>query len=175
MMTELDLTKLDLRDALDLAILIEEEAKDRYATLTKWVGGQYAGDASEVFRRMAINEEKHGAQLSELRRSLFKDEPRRVDRDLIDEVEAPALNRARLVMSSRKAMELAIESEEKAYDFFANACRVVTDQKVKRLFMDLREEEREHKAMLEKRLPDFPYEPAIDHEDLSEEAGSDPG
>lgn len=174
-MGRLDFTRLDLRDALDLAILIEEEARERYVEFTKTVGGRYAGDASEVFRRMAINEEKHGTQLAELRRSLFGNEPRRVSPEAIDEVEAPALNRVRLVMSSRRAMEIAIESEEKAYDFFANASRVVTDQKVRRLFMDLREEEREHKAMLEKRLPDFPSEPGIDHEDLSEEAGSDPG
>jgi rubrerythrin len=173
-MTELDFTRIDLRDALDLAILIEEEAMERYVALTKIVGGQYAGDASEVFRRMAVNEEKHGSQLAELRRSIFEDQPRRVTRDMIDEVEAPSLDRARLSMSSRRAMEIAIESEAKAYDFFARACRAATDQKVRRLFMDLREEEREHKLMLEKRLPDFPAEAGID-DDLAEEAGSDPG
>lgn len=173
-MAELDFTRLDLRDALDLAILIEEEAMERYRELTRIVGGQYQDDASEVFRRMAINEEKHGTQLAELRRSLFQDQPRRVTRDQIDEVEAPGLDRGRLSMTSRRAMEIAIESEEKAYDFFARACRAATDQKVRRLFTDLREEEREHKAMLVRRLPDFPVEPLAE-EDLSEEAGSDPG
>jgi len=173
-MPELDFTTLDLRDALDLAILIEEEARERYQSFTKIVGGRYAGDASEVFRRMAVNEEKHGTQLAELRQSLYPGEPRRVTRDQIDEVEAPAMERARLTLSSRRAMEIAIESETKAHDFFSRACRAATDPKVRRLFMDLRDEEREHEQMLRKRLPDFQAEPALD-EDLAEEAGSDPG
>jgi rubrerythrin len=173
-MTELDFTRLDLRDALDLAILIEEEAKERYVAFAKIVGGRYAGDASEVFRRMAVNEEKHGTQLAELRESLFPGEPRRMTRDQVDEVEAPAMNQARLTLTSRRAMEIAIESETKAHDFFSRACRAAVDPKVRRLFMDLREEEREHEQMLRKRLPDFPVETAMD-EDLTEEAGSDPG
>ena len=102
-MTTIDFTRIDLRDALDLAILIEEEAKERYAAFTRIVGGRYAGDATEVFRRMAINEEKHGTQLAELRRSLFADAPRRVTRDQVDEVEAPDWGRVRVTMSARRA------------------------------------------------------------------------
>ena len=173
-MAEFDFTKLDLRDALDLAVLIEEEAKERYEEFTKVVGGRYAGDASEVFRRMAINEAKHGAQLAQLRGSLFADQPRRVTRDLIDNVEAPEAIKARYTMSARTALEIAIESEIKAYDFFAQACRQASDPKVRRLFADLRDEEREHRVMLERRLPDFPPEVSFD-EDPSEEVGSDPG
>jgi rubrerythrin len=170
----LDFSKLDLRDALDLAILIEEEAKERYVAFTRIVGGRYAGDATEVFRRMALNEEKHGAQLDQLRRSLFADAPRRVTRDQVDEAEAPDWGRIRLTMSARRAMEIAIDSEVKAWEFFSGASRAATDPKVRRLFMDLREEEREHKEMLQRRLPDFPVENALE-EDPGEEAGSDPG
>ena len=173
-MTTIDFTRIDLRDALDLAIIIEEEAKERYAAFTRIVGGRYAGDATEVFRRMAINEEKHGTQLAELRRSLFADAPRRVTRDQVDEVEAPDWGRVRVTMSARRAMEIAIESETKAWEFFSEASRAATDPKVRRLFMDLREEEREHREMLQRRLPDFPAEVGID-EDPAEEAGSDPG
>lgn len=174
-MADLDFSKLDLRDALDLAILVEEEARERYEEFTKVVGGRYAGDASEVFRRMAINEEKHGAQLAQLRGSLFPGEPRRVTRDMIDEVEAPEQIKARYTMSAREALEIAIASEVKAWEFFANASRHATDAKIRRLFTDLREEEREHRAMLERRLPDFPPERNVFEEDPGEEAGSDPG
>jgi rubrerythrin len=173
-MEALDFKKIDLRDALDLAILIEEEAKERYEEFTKTVGGRYAGDASEVFRRMVINETKHRDQLAQLRDSLFPGQPLRVTRDQIDEVEAPERNKGRFSMSARRALEIAIESEIKAYDYFARACREATDEKVRRLFTDLREEEREHREMLEKRLPDFPPEQGFD-EDPTEEVGSDPG
>jgi rubrerythrin len=173
-MTQIDFKTLDLRDALDLAILIEEEAKDRYVEFTRTVGGRYAGDATEVFRRMAVNEEKHGTQLAEIRRSLFGNQPRRVTRDLIDEVEAPERNKVRYSLSAHRAIRIAIESEQKAYDFFAQACRDATDPKVRRLFVDLREEEREHREMLERRLPDFPEETGLE-EDPEEGVGSDPG
>jgi len=49
-MPEIDFAKLHLRDALDMAILIEEEARDRYQEFARTVGGRYAGDAAEVFR-----------------------------------------------------------------------------------------------------------------------------
>ena len=174
-MADLDFTKLDLRDALDLAILIEEEAMERYREFTKVVGGRYAGDAQEVFRRMAVNEEKHGAQLAQLRSSLFQDQPRRVDRDMIDEVEAPEQIRARYTMSAYDALRIAIDSEVKAFEFFARASEAATDPRVKRLFLDLRDEEREHRTLLERRVPDFPPEVNAFEEDPTEEAGSDPG
>src|SRR5512145_1059551 len=104
-MPELDFTKLDLRDALDLAILIEEEAKERYEEFTRTVGGRYAGDASVVFRKMVVAEEKHGAQLAQLRRSLFQEQPRRITRDMIDNVEAPMKIRGRYSMAARTALE----------------------------------------------------------------------
>jgi rubrerythrin len=173
-MPALDFRTLELRDALDLAILIEEEAKERYQEFTRTVGGRYAGDAAEVFRRMAINEEKHGSQLSQLRRSLFPVEPVRVTPDMIDQVEAPEHEKVRYSLSARRALEIAIESEVKAYDFFAQASLQALDPKVKRLFVELRDEEREHRTMLERRLPDFPPESGIE-EDPTEEVGSDPG
>ncbi len=174
MPTDLDFNRLDLRDALDLAILIEEEAKERYEEFTKTVGGRYKGDAAEVFRRMAINEEKHGAQLGQIRDSLFPAQERRETRDLLDEVEAPERTKGRFSMTARRAMEIAIESEVKAFDFFAKACVEAKDPKIRKLFADLRDEEKEHRAMLEARLPDFPSEIGFD-EDPTEEAGSDPG
>ena len=174
-MGRLDFTRLDLRDALDLAILIEEEAMERYLEFTKTVGGRYAGDASEVFRRMAINEEKHRAQLSELRHSLFKDEARRVDRDMIDNVEAPMRTSGRYTMSANDALGIAIDSEQRAWDFFEGASRQASDPKIKRLFLELRDEEREHRRMLERLLPDFPPEENLFEEDPTEEVGSDPG
>lgn len=174
-MERLDFKTLDLRDALDLAILVEEEAKARYQHFTLTVGGRYAGDASEVFRRMVLNEEKHRAQLVELRQSLFQDKPRRITPDMIDDVEAPLPTRGRYSMSAHAALEVAIESEIKAYDFFQGASQEATDAKVRRLFEDLRDEEREHRALLEKRLPDFPEEIHLEEEDPTEEVGSDPG
>ena len=76
MTTSLDLTKLSLMDALDLAILIEEEARQRYelfASLIGRSGGRY--DAGSFFASMAENEAKHGTELLERRMKLFGKKP----------------------------------------------------------------------------------------------------
>jgi rubrerythrin len=78
-------------------------------------------------------------------------------------------------MSANEALLVAIDSEQKAWDFFQGAAAEASDPRVKRLFLELRDEEREHRALLERRLPDFPPEVSVMEEDPTEEVGSDPG
>lgn len=165
-----DFARMDLRDALDLAILMEEEARQRYLEFSKLVGGRYTGDASDVFKLMASYEEKHGAQLSARRRSLYQDAPRRVSMDMLDEVEAPDRGQPRVFMSPRDAVEVAVRSEEKAWTFFDDALRAVKDPAVRELFAELRGEEAEHKKLLLKRLAKLPAGP-----DLTEAEADPPG
>ena len=60
-MPPIDFRTLDLQDALDLALSIEEEAKERYEEFSRITGGRYAGDAADMFRQMAGYEAKHWA------------------------------------------------------------------------------------------------------------------
>ena len=173
-MANIDFARLDLRDALDLAILIEEEAKERYESFTKIVGGRYKGDASDVFKTMAGYEAKHGAQLAERRKKLFGVQPVRVSRAMIDDIEAPDHGKPRVFMSARHAFEVALASEEKAHDFFVEALRHVKDAEVKKLFQELRDEETEHKNMIAARLKDLPPGPDVE-EDEADAPGSDAG
>jgi len=170
----IDFAKLDLRDALDLAILIEEEAEERYREFTKLVGGRYPGDASEVFARMAENEAKHRQELSAQRKKLFARQKVRVTRDQLDDAEAPDRGKPRVFMSARQAMEVALESEQKAHDFFAAALKHVKDAKVKKLFTELKAEELSHKKMLQARLKKLPKGPDVE-ESEADEPGSDAG
>ena len=170
----IDLPRLDLRDALDLAILIEEEAKQRYEEFTHVVGGRYPGDAADVFRTMALNEAKHRDELTARRRQLFGDTPSRVSLDQLDDVEAPDRGKPRVFMSAREAMQVAIASEEKARDFFEDAARRVDDVDVRRLFEELRREEVQHRAWLTERIERLPPGPDLE-EDEADEPGSDPG
>lgn len=170
----IDFKKLTLQDALDLAILIEEEAKERYEQFTKIVGGRYAGDASDMFRDMAKNEAKHHADLLAKRTSLFGDAPRKVSSAMIDDVEAPDRGAPRTFMSARQAMEVALASEEKAYDFFAAALKVVSDPQVKALFTELRDEEAQHQKYVKQRLEKLPPGPDVE-EDEADAPGSDAG
>jgi erythrin-vacuolar iron transport family protein len=171
----IDFSTLSLQDALDLAISIEEEAKDRYDEFVRRVGGgRYAGDAADMFRTMAGFEAKHRAELALRRRDLFGFAPRRVTKEALDDVEAPDRGKPRVFMSARQAMEVALSSEEKAFDFFDQALRYVTDPDVRVLFEELRDEEQKHIGLVKQRLERLAPGPDVEEED-ADAPGSDPG
>jgi rubrerythrin len=165
-----DFARLDLKDALDLAILMEDEAKARYEEFTRLVGGRYPGDAADVFKLMASYEAKHGDQLRARRRSLFQDAPSRMNMDMLDDAEAPDRGTPRVFMSPRDAVEVAMASEQKAWDFFDAALREVKDGGVRALFEELRAEEADHKKLLAAKLKGLPVGP-----DLTEAEADQPG
>lgn len=170
----IDFKSLTLQDALDLAILIEEEAQERYESFTKQVGGRYPGDAADMFRMMAGNEAKHRAELVERRRKLFGDAPPRVTTSQLDDVEAPDRGAPRVFMSARQAMEVALASEVKAYEYFGAALPHLADPQVKALFQELQGEELQHQALVKARLEKLPPGPDLEESD-ADEPGSDPG
>jgi rubrerythrin len=174
MTRKIDFATLDLQDALDLAILIEEEARERYQEFQKLVGGRYRGDASDIFRIMAESEGKHHAALLARRTQLFKDAARRVDRTWFEDVEAPDRGAPRVFMGPRQALQVALQSEEKARDFFASALPHLKDPRVKALFEELRAEEIQHQKYIEKAMVSLPPGPDLE-EGEADEPGSDGG
>ena len=172
--TGIDFSTLTLQDALDLAILIEEEARQRYEEFTRIVGGRYAGDAADMFKLMAAAETKHGNELAAQRRQLFGDAPRRVPMSALEDVEAPNRGAPRVFMSARQAMEVALSSEEKAFDFFSDALPHVKDPGVKALFEELRVEEQRHQELVRARIDRLPPGPDVE-DDEADDPGSDPG
>jgi len=156
MPTRIDFATLDLMDALDLAMLIEVEAYERYKMFAAQIGYSYAGDASTVFAGMAENEAKHGKEIAERRKALFGDAPINVTRDDIFDVEAPDVGAPRAGMSTLQAFEIALSSEQKAYDFYDDALPHVTDAEIKALFTELRDEEEEHVQMCKDAIAKLP-------------------
>lgn len=168
MTQSIDFAALTLQSALDLAILIEEEAEERYEELQHLVGGRYDGDAADVFRHMKAAEAKHGGQLRERRKKLFGDAPSTVNRGMFWEIEAPDYSKPRVYMSPLQAMKVALESEKKAYDFFVEALPFVKEPEVHALFEELRDEEVEHQKLLESHMKDLPEGPDVS-EDMADE------
>jgi len=156
MTVKLDFSKLDLRDALDLAVLIEVEAWERYKFFAKQIGIKNPHDPAAIFEFMAGNEEKHGHALSERRQALFGDAPLRVSRDDIFDVEAPEVGAPRRFMSPLQAFQLCLSSEEKAYNFYKEALDHVTEPTVKELFAELLEEEEEHVRLVNDAIAKLP-------------------
>jgi rubrerythrin len=159
----IDFTTLSLKDALDLAILIEEEARDRYDEFHENLAVHHTPDAAQFFKTMAGNEAKHGEDLMMRRQSMFPAAPRTVTRAMLWDVEAPDYDQSRTFMTARQAMEVAMACEVKAHDFFDAALAHVTDPEVRTLFEELRQEEVEHKelvqAILDRLPPDSPVSP----------------
>jgi len=172
MTTQIDVSTLNLQDALDMAILIEKEAEKRYCVFTEILGERYPGDAAAFFKMMAENERKHGIQLAEKRRSLFGNTPSRItDAMMKPDIEAPELEKAVRFMTPRRALEVSMESEIKAYEFYdqilANAQHIL-EPEVQKLIRELRDEETEHQRLLNEMKARYPdtegtdYDPDID-------------
>lgn len=167
-MNNLDFAKLNLQDALDLAVLIEKEAEERYLEFVNHLGSRYKGDATDFFAMMAKNEAIHGSELAKRRKQLFGDAPTRVNAEMISDVEAPEYSKPRDNMSPRHALDIAMESETKAYEFFNKALPSIKDADVKKLFEELRDEELEHQNLLKEQMPKYPatLDPDVDPEDI---------
>ena len=165
MSVKIDFSALDLMDALDLAVLIETEARDRYNFFAEQIGRRDAVDAASVFASMAINEAKHGDQLAERRSQLFGAKPMRVNKTALFDVEAPDVGAPRWNMSPLKAFQLALASDEKAYWFYNEALNHVRDAGVRELFTELRDEETEHVKLVMDAIATLPPGSDVDVED----------
>jgi len=164
----IDFAKLSAMDALDLAVLIEREAEERYIGFAEMIGSRHAGDAAAFFQTMAGYEAKHGNKLHERRVRLFAATPTRVNAGMVESVEAPDYGKPRAFMSTRHALEVALESERKAEAFYAAALPVITDPQVQELFKELGKQEIEHQEMLQQRIAKTPggLEPDVAPEDV---------
>jgi erythrin-vacuolar iron transport family protein len=169
MSTKIDFSKLTLMDALDLAGLIEIEASKRYALFAEQLGTRGSDDAGAVFESMVVNEDRHGEELAKRRFALFGDAPPKVTLDDIFDVEAPDVAAPSWNISQLRAYQIALMSEEKAYAFYDQALRWVTQPDVKTLFAELREEEAEHVRMLNDIIAKLPPSAASDLEDLDQD------
>ncbi len=168
-MKQVNFGELSLKDALDLAILIEDEARERYEEFVDQLQLHHTPDAAEFFRTMAGNETKHGAELLARRRALFGDEPTRMSRSMLWDVEAPDYDQTRAFMSPRQAMTVALASEVKAHEFFAGALPHVADPAVAALFAELKDEEILHQELVRRQLERLPAGPDADPDDYSDE------
>jgi len=158
MSTNLDLSELSLMDALDLAILIEEEALQRYKMFASQLGGY---DAGAFFASMVDNEAKHGNELLKRRMALFGKAPMKLKLTDLYDVEAPDVGAPHRGMSALQAFEVGLAAEKKAYDFYDMALAGITDPDVKKLFTELRDEESEHVEMLREQMAKLPASASV--------------
>ena len=165
----IDFSTLSLMEALDLAVLIEEEAQERYEEFAAQMEQHRTPEAARFFRYMAANEAKHGLELSARRTERFGTTPRTVTRAQIFDIEAPDYDAARAFMTPRKAMEAALASEVKAHAFFVAALPFLKDAEVRGLFEELRQEEVEHQELVRVELAKLPPDSGLSEDDFVDE------
>jgi erythrin-vacuolar iron transport family protein len=156
----IDFSTLTLKDALDLAVLVEEEARDRYDELAEQMTQFHTPAAGEFFSKMVRVEELHRVHLLKKRQAAFGDAPVTVRRAQLFDVEAPEYDQARAFMTIRQALGTAMAAEAKAQAFYAQAAKQARDEGIRALFAELAEEEVGHQKLVQEQLdrtaPDDP-------------------
>jgi erythrin-vacuolar iron transport family protein len=170
----IDFATLSTQDALDLAILVEDEAEERYREFAHQMEIHHTPEASRFFAFMAGNEARHRDELTLRRMADYGDAPRRVTRAMLWDVEAPEYDEVRAFMSARRALETALRCEEKAHAFFVGALDRVRDPAVRALFEELRDEEVHHQELVGRELAKLPrdLDADVDPEDFTDEPTS---
>lgn len=148
MALEVDFSKMDGRDALDIAIVIEDEAQLAYEHLAEWVASDGNTEAAEFFNRMAVREKRHKAEIGERRRELYGEAPVRHDEDAPWQAEVPDYESLGKNVNLEEAFKVAMGAETRAHDFYADAIDYIEDETVVELFDWLRKAEIEHQRML---------------------------
>ena len=169
MAANIDFASLSLQDALDLAILVEEEAQERYLEFVDQMEQHHTPEAAKFFAMMARNEQKHGEELRARRHDLFGDAPRRVKPSMLWDVEAPDYEFSP-APSCRPGRRWRWRSRPRRRPTSSSSrpSRHLGDPEVKRLFQDLRDEEVLHQSLVREAMRGLPggQEPdAGDYED----------
>ena len=63
---QVDFSRLDAQDVLDIAIQVEQEAEDNYEQLATWLAADGNDETARFFKKMAGFEAKHREQLAAL-------------------------------------------------------------------------------------------------------------
>lgn len=170
--TNLDLSKLSLLQAMDLAVAVEEEAHERYLEFADQLAAHHTPEAAAFFAKMARIEALHRDHLAARRAALFGEQRSGLGLADIFDIEAPEYDGARVYMTVHDALTVALTAEEKAHAFFAKAAPVVTDPEARALFAELAEEEVEHQHLVRLEMAKYPPDPDVDPRDYEDEPHS---
>jgi erythrin-vacuolar iron transport family protein len=154
----IDFGALSLKDALDLAVQIEDQSRDRYVDLIAHALLHHCDPVALFFDKMAGHERRHRDVLVERRRELFGDQPTDVELGATHDVEGAERDPIESVMTVREALQVALRAERKAYLFFSRALSGLRDPEVIALFTELRAEEVQHQILVLAELEKTPPE-----------------
>lgn len=152
------------------ALQMEQEAAERYALLAEEMSAGNNREVAALFAKLAMIEGKHVAHINELSAGIDVPHYRPWDYKWEDgeSPEAPSPEDVVYLMEPRAAIELAIQYEQRAVDFYAHVAEQTPDGDVRGLAAKLRDEEIEHVQMLRDFLARFAAKPAAWSDDPDE-------
>lgn len=163
-----DLSALNCIDLLDLAIMAEEEAAERYGEFADQMELHHNVQAARLFREIRARELEHLGRLRDERRQR-SDRPATVEPlHFFDPVEAPPYERAHYKMTPRQIFEVALEAERRAAAFYGSLLQNLRDEEARALARACWEEETRHVQQVEEALRKLPPTPPMWEEDHDE-------
>lgn len=147
---------------------IEVDAYERYNTLADSMDVANNTELADMFRKLASHEEKHAAEILKRAGDIELPQIRLADQTWADgeSPESAPLEQAHYLMTPWHALQMALQAEQRAFDFFDHLVNNVTDEEMKKWAEEFREEEAEHVRLVEELLTRYP-KPADDwdHDD----------
>ena len=140
------------------AFAIESEAEERYTMLAEQMEVHHNDEVAELFRKLAEIEGKHVDKVRAMPggNAIAHVAPWDLQWQGQSSPEAPDFDAAHYLMTPHHALELAMQGECYAAEFFADVAANASDETVKKMAEELAEEEREHISLVEKWLARYP-------------------
>ena len=172
-MKQQDLSRLTSVDLLDLAILAEEEALERYREFADQMELHHNAQAAAFFRQMQARELDHLHQRQEERKR-HSDLPTTVDPlHFFDPVEAPPYETSHYKMTPAHIFQVTLAAEWRAVAFYKKLAESLTDPEARAMARSFWEEEVRHVEWAEEELKKLPPIPAGWEEDYDEPVSQD--
>ena len=139
-----------LADVMAQALAMEREAVQRYSALADVMEVHHNREVEALFRKMAQIEAKHAAQiLAEMGWTDSSDAPDSGSSPFAaDAPESVPEDAVHYLMWPWHALHLALAAEQRAETFFARLAETAPSEAVRDAALRLRDEEREHVALI---------------------------
>jgi rubrerythrin len=146
----------DLAELMAQAYAIERDAVERYGELADVLATHNNQEVAALFRRLASQEALHATEI--LRTMGWSHAPQA--RSLAGMPDAPAYDAVHYLMHPWHALQIALQAEQHAHDFFAALVERCHQAEVRTAAQRLQAEEREHITLLQSWLDRVPPPPA---------------
>lgn len=167
-MKQRDLSGLDFVELLDVAILAEEEAAERYGEFADQMEQHHNVQAARLFREIQAREREHLHRLRETRTARSARPATIEPLHFFDPVEAPPYETAHYRMTPGHIFQVALAAEQRAAAFYKQLTEILDDAEAREMARECLQEETKHVEQVENEMRKLSPAPAGWEEDHDE-------